>query len=109
MIALICLFFPAILSVWIYEKLAKHTLVKRNWLYLYALNVVLINAACFLVKKVVLHTADSPFGSFSADLTPTAALNYLVMSLPAGGVLAFVEVLLGKYVKVTVEDEHDKD
>lgn len=109
MISVICLLFPAILCVWVYEKLAKHPLTRKNWLYLYALNVVLINAACFLVKKVVLHTADFPFGSFSVDLTPSAALNYLIMALPAGGALAFVEVLLSKNVKVTVEDEHDKN
>ena len=101
MITLICLLFPAVLSVWLYEKLAKHDLTKKNWCYLYVFNALVINVVCFLVKKLVLNTAQHSM----SDISPAGALNYLIMAMPTAAVLAYVESLLKKNTKVTVEDE----
>ena len=105
MIAFICLFFPAVLSVWLYEKLKKTELTRKQWLYRFALNTVFINFACFLAKSVLLNTAGLPLYTFETDMVPSAALNYMIMALPAMVVITFAEILLGKTAKITVEDE----
>ena len=105
MINAICLLFPAVLCVWLYEKLAKKDLTKKNWAYLYVLDVLLINAACFLIKKLVLNTAQYPMD----DISPAGALNYLVMALPIAGALGYIQSLLKKNAKVTVEDENNNE
>lgn len=108
MIAFICLFFPAVLSVWMYEKLTKADLSIKNWLYHYTLNTTAINLFCFLIKKVVLGTAGDPFYTLSVDTTPSAALNYLIVAIPTAVLLVFFKVLLSKTVRVTAEDERDE-
>ena len=107
MIALICLFFPAILGVGIYEHLRKISLSAKGWLYRFCTNTVIINAVCFVVKRLFLHTADEPFYTLYVDTTPTAALNYLIMAVPVALVLVFLQVVLAKHATVTVEEKND--
>lgn len=109
MITFICLFFPAVLSVWLYEKLKKAELSPKKWAYRYALNTVLINFACFLTKSVVLNTAALPLYTADVDMYPSAALNYLIMALVAMVVITFVEIFTEKSAKITIEDEADAE
>lgn len=97
MIAFISLFLPAVLSVWILEILSKLSLRKRLWFYLFCLNTMLINLICFATKKWILHTADAVIFSFSADMTPSVACNYLIMSIPLAAMIALAEHLLCKH------------
>lgn len=105
MIAFICLFFPAVLSVGLFEHLRKEKLSRRHWLYRFCANTLLINGICFAFKRFILHTASQPFFSLTADASPAAALNYMVMALPAALVLVFLEVLCAKHAAVTLEEK----
>ena len=51
MIAMICLFFPAVLAMWLYESVEKEKLETRQWCYRYSANVLMINFICFAVKN----------------------------------------------------------
>lgn len=99
MVTLIALFFPAVLSVWIWEAVSKASVSNRKCAYLYSLNVILINFACFALKRWVRHTGDLPLG----DMTPKAAINYMVVAVVIAVTLALVEVFLYKRVRIQVE------
>ena len=103
MIAFICLFFPAVLSVGLFEHLKKEKLTRRGWVYRFCANTLVINGICFAVKRFVLHTGLQAFGSLYADTTPSAALNYMVMAIPVALVLALLEILFSKYPIASVE------
>lgn len=107
MITFICLFFPAVLSVWIYEKLVKTNLNTKQWLYFYTAGNLFINLLCFLVKKVLLGTAANALYTLQADITPSAACNYLIMAIPAAVFLAVFAALLRRHITITVEDDDD--
>lgn len=108
MIAFICLFLPAVLAVWLYEHLRKTELSRKQWFYRYCANAVFINLACFAAKRFLLETGGDPFASLYADATPAAALNYLIMAVPAAAVFAFLQVIFTKHATITVEEEtHD--
>lgn len=108
MIAFICLFFPAVISVWIYELLIKRSLSKRQLIFRFCLNATLINVVCFAVKAFLLSTGGQPLYTFGSDMTPDVAVRYLIMALPICMVLSLLEVFLTKNVKVTVSDEEQK-
>ena len=109
MIAFICLFFPAVLSVWLFERTGKRDLSKKNRLYLFCSNTMFINLLCFVIKRFVLGTAGEPLYSLATDMTPSAAGNYLIMAIPCAVVLGFVEICVRKNVKLTVEDNADAE
>ena len=106
MISLIVYFFPAVASVWFFERISKTTLTGRNWFCRFAWNTVLINGCCFAVKKWVLHTADAVLSGFYQDMTPAIALNYLIMAVPLAVGLAIVQVFLSRHVRVQAENSH---
>ena len=107
MIAFICLFFPAVLSVWIYEKLTKTDLKAKQWLYFYTAGNLFINLLCFVAKKILLGTAANPLYTLETDITPSAACNYLIMAIPAGVFLAVFAALLRRHIAITVEGDDD--
>ncbi|MBO4938123.1 MAG: hypothetical protein J6C98_03865 [Oscillospiraceae bacterium] len=99
MITFICLFFPPVLSVFLYEKIQKIRLDLRSFFGYYCLDVVMVNLICFMVKHFVLNTASDSM----ADLTPAGAMNYLVLALAAAVVMAFICVFAKKNVKISKE------
>ena len=105
MIAFMLLFFPAVLTNAIYEKLQKAPLGRKQWLYHFCGNSLFINLVCFAVKQIVLKSADAPLYTLNADITPHAAMNYLIMAIPTAVVLSFLQVLLRKHTKVEVEEK----
>ena len=107
MIAFICLFFPAVICIWIYELLIKRNLTKRQLVFFFCLNTLFINGVCFALKSFFFATGSEPFYTFVSDMTPNVAVRYLFIALPLGAVLALIEVFLTKNVKVTVSDEKD--
>ncbi len=104
MIAFILLFFPAVLATGIYETLQKTSLSRKQWLYRYCSNVLLINLICFAFKQFILRSADAPLYTADAGITPHAAMNFLVMALPTAVVLSFLQVLLSKHTKADIEE-----
>ena len=107
MIAFICLFCPAVVTVWIYESIGNADLTPKKWLYRYCLSNLLVNLSCFGVKRCILQTASAPLYTLAADTAPVAALNYLIMAIPVAVILAFVQVLLTKHGKITVENKNN--
>lgn len=109
MIAFMVLFFPSVLATAIYEGLEKTSLGRKQWLYRYCTNTLFINLFCFLVKQVVLGTADAPLYVSGIDMSPHAALNYLIMAIPTAVVFSFLQVLLNKHVKTEVTEIEEKE
>lgn len=107
MIAFICLFLPAVLGVWLYECLSKTNLCRKQWLYRLCANIIFINGICFAIKRFLLGTANAFFYTLQADATPAAALNYLIMAIPAGVIVVFLQILFAKHASITVADEKD--
>lgn len=105
MITFICLFFPPVLSVYLYEKIQNTRLDRHGFFGLYCFDVVTVNLICFAIKRFLLGTASESM----ADMSPAAALNYLVMALFGAVVMAFVCVFAGKNVKLSKEVEDDAE
>lgn len=105
MIAFIILFFPAVITTRIYESVKRAEFSPKQWICRYCVNNVLINFFCFLVKCVILKTGNASLYTLYADVTPAAAMNYLIMALPAAILLGFMQVLLSKTIKVEAEIE----
>lgn len=109
MIAFMILFFPAVLATWLYEKLQKTDLTRKQWLCRYCTNTLLINLFCFLVKVLILHSGTEPLDSWTGDVLPSTAANYLITALPAAVALSFVQILMTKHTKLEVEETHDEE
>lgn len=109
MLKFICLFFPAAFSLLIIETLRKKPFDFKKNLLLYLSNIIFINMACLFVKKFILNTADAPLANIGADMIPTVALNYLIMALPFAVIIAVVEALLKRCVKIEVEGKEQNE
>lgn len=107
MVALICLFFPAVVSVWIYEALTKEALTGRKWGNLFAFHCLAILFACILVMRFFLGNAHEYV--LNGDMHLQHACNYLVLAIPVTVVLPVIEVLLKKNVKITIEEQADDE
>lgn len=107
MLSFICLFFPAVLFVWVYEGLSKSDLSLKRWLCMYCTGVIFINLICWLVMRFVLNMGYIYLYDAQLDITPALASNYMVLALPIALILSVAAALLRKNVKVTVEEpEH---
>lgn len=109
MITFICLFFPAVLSVFAYEGLNRRELKKKQWFYLYVTDVLFVNLGCFFIKTLVLGTGGNPIFDLYTDMVPSGAMNYMIMAIPLAAMLAVVESLLQKSLKFTIEENDDAE
>jgi hypothetical protein len=110
LIEVICLFFPALLCVCIYERLTKITLCLRRWVYTFAFDTLFINLFCFAVKSYLLDSSGHPLRSDGISMTPHAALNYLLITIPFAVIWAVVAALLPQKVTVEIEaNENEKN
>lgn len=107
MIAFICLFFPAVISVWIFELLTKNQLSIKKCIYRFCLNSILINFLCFFIKKVFFNTATYPL-YYAPDMLPATAINYLIIAVPLAILIVLSEVLFSKHIKISVEENNDE-
>lgn len=107
MVGFICLFFPAAVSVRIFEALAKTEFSVKQTILRFCTNTLIINLLCMLVKKFIFGTAAQPLYT-NGDMVPNVAIVYIVMALVAGVGVALVEVMFSKKVKVTVEEKPDE-
>ena len=103
MIAFICLFFPAVLGVWLFEHLRKAPLTRRELFYRYCSNTIFVNGICFMAKRFLLDTGCEAF----ADITPAAGLNYLIMAVPTALIFGFLQMVFSKCAAITVEEQED--
>lgn len=109
MIQFICLFFPGVLCVQLFEHLAKVQLGRKAWLCRYTLDVLLINLFCFAVKHFFLGTSMYALADPSGDMLPSVAMNYCILAIPMAVVLAVVQVFTKKHAALTVEGEPDEN
>lgn len=108
MIAFICLFFPAVLTVGAFEVLTKQKLSVRAWVYRFCLNTVVINLLCFLCKKLAFYTAHVSLHTLEADMTPASALNYLLISAAAAAIFLVIQLFAAKHIQITLEEKTDE-
>ena len=109
MINVICLFAPAVLSVYLYERLLKRSLCKKGWLYAFTAFTILINAVCFSVKKFILGTGDVYIFALNAGTSPSIALHYLIMAVPVALCLPFVFNFVRTHFKFSVEETNSNN
>ncbi len=108
MIAFICLFFPSILGLWLFESLSKQKLTVKQCVYRGCTYALVSNFICFAVKKIVLHTAAASV-MVGGDMTPGIAFNYLVIVIPVVVVLVIFEILFSKKITISVEDVKNEE
>lgn len=110
MITFIILFFPAIISLFIFERINKTILSKRTLIYLFATNVLIINLACVTVKLFFSRGANKLFDELLNNMTPFDALIYILISLVFAVLVVLIESFIRKNVEVSIEvkDEEKK-
>ncbi len=107
MVAFICLFFPAVISVWVFDCLTRRDLSMKQFIYHFCLNTVLINLAYFFVKLLFMRNADLPLYDPATDMLPIGAIKYLLAAVPIGVAIVLIEVLLFRNVKISVEEDRN--
>ncbi len=109
MIQFMCMFFPAVVAVWVFEAISKTKLDLKGWIYHFTVNALITNMAVFLLKKFVSHTSNEFLAMPGADMVPEVAIRYVVMALPVAIAVAVISALLPKFLKVTVETDQQED
>lgn len=104
MLCFISLFFPAIISVCICDRLYGGKMRKRSCIYLYAASNVAVNIICAVFKRFLFETADAELVTYLGDMTPSIMLNYMIIAVPTAVIVGCIAALLGKKgIKVTKE------
>lgn len=109
MLKLICLFFPAVCSVGLFERLRKTDLKFKNMLYAFCLNAVLCNSAVLFFKEFLTLTSQEPLNAAFYDITPSVAIRYLAIALPAALIVGVSEALLFGKLKASVKTDENGD
>ena len=111
MIGFICLFFPAVLAVYLYEMIMGNRLDRHTFWGMYCFDVIAINMFCFAVKRFVLGTASEVMLSLYTDMTPVAAMNYLIIAMVGVVAVSIFCVFAAGNIKISreVENETEKD
>lgn len=104
MIEFICLFFPALISLVIFQKLIKKELTFIKSISVYALFNLSINGLVFLIKTYVLGTGNASLINGN-DMTPSIALNYLIMAIPISLAVAIIVALVYKNIDLKIEKD----
>lgn len=94
MIAFLCIFFPAVIALWLLEALNRRRLDRRTWLYRYCGYALAINFLCLAIKRFVFRNAMYPLYELATDMIPSTAVNYLLMALPIAVGLVLAEVII---------------
>lgn len=107
MLAFIALFFPAVVSVWLFESLAKTEFSVKQTIMRFCTNALLINFLCVIVKKFILGAGAEPLYT-EIGMVPNVAAVYITMALIFGICIAVIEVVFSKKIILTVEEEPDE-
>ncbi len=100
MIGLICYFFPAVLTLWLFESFTRQKLSIRRCIYRYCGNAVLINLFCFTLNTFLIKAGTT--------FTYESAFYYLVMAIPFGVIITVIESILTDTTKITIEENIDE-
>lgn len=107
MITFIILFFPACLSVWLYEHVTKTDLSVKRWVNLYGVHNLMINFITLLLMRLVTDEAGVYLYDREIGIPPIMATDYLIKAIPVALGIAVIAILLHKTVKVELEAEED--
>lgn len=107
MITFIMLFFPAALSMWLYEHVTKTDLSVKRWVNLYAVHNLLINFICLMLMRLVTDQAGIYLYDRDIGITPYLGTNYMILAIPVAVAMGVVAILLHKTVKVELETNED--
>ena len=102
MVTFLCLFFPAALSVFLFEEITHQKHGVRKLAFLYTADVIGVNFLVFAIKRWVLKSAEATLLTGS-DMAVSTAFNYLVMAIPIAVIAAVVFSFLSKRVRLDVE------
>ena len=108
MITFIILFFPAVISLFIFERINNTTLSKRTLIYLFTTNILIINITCFAVKLFFTGGANKPFDELLNNMTPFDAFIYILISLVVAVLAVLVESFIRKNIEVSIEVKDEK-
>lgn len=102
MLFFVCVFFPPVLSVLLFEKITKTALSAKHWAYMYAFSGALGNLiSVFLIKWVThLYVLDVESINFLID--------YLIFSLAAACLIPIFTALLKKHIQIWVDGNETK-
>ncbi len=103
MLYMICLLFPAVISLMLYEKLNATQLRPRQALCLYAVFDLLVNGLVLAVKTYILKTGQTVMLS-DGDIAPSVAVNYLIMAIPTAVAVGVICALLRKNTSIEKEE-----
>ena len=111
MITFMVLFFPAVISLCLYEILTRsRPLSYIQRIYVYVIANLVINFTVFCIK-CLLGTANNTLYNINTanDISPLVALKYMVMAVPVAILVGFVLRILTKDFKISLEEnKHDK-
>ena len=107
MITFIMLFFPAALSMWLYEHVTKTDLSVKRWVSLYAVHNLLINFICLMLMRLVTDQAGVYLYDRDIGIPPITATDYMIKAIPVALAVGVLAILLHKTAKVELEANED--
>ena len=108
MVQFICLFFPAIVSLGIFEAISKRTEKVKASIFRFALNTIIINFGVFAVKMYISDTASNPLTYGFNDMTPESALFFMVIAVPLAVITGLIKSLIIKNVETSVGQDNNE-
>lgn len=105
MVSFICLFFPAVVALWLFEKVNHYNFNLKKMLYIYCIFNLCINGSCFFVKEYILDTGMYTLTGNMKDMSITAAFHYLIMAIPLSFIFPLMSTVLSRNTKITKETQ----
>lgn len=107
MVSFIVLFFPAVLTIWIFESLSKTDLRPKYFAVFYAASVLLINTICFLVLYYILDWGQVSLHDPQEGMSVYYAVRYLTLAVPMSVFVGIAAAFLRKYIRIEIEEAED--
>lgn len=107
MITFIILFFPACLSIWLYEHITKTDLSVKRWVNLYAVHNLIINFTCMMLMRLVTGQAGVYIYDREIGIPAITATDYMIKAIPVAIAVGVLAILLHKTAKVELEANED--
>jgi len=107
MLELLCIFFPSVISLVIFEKLQKRELSRRNAILFYTSCVALVNTIVFFVGAFIFDGKMKPI-NYGIGAYEGFIAKYLVCSVLVAVVLPVAAHVLCQNVKIKIETKKDE-
>ena len=107
MLELLCIFFPSVISLVVFEKLQKKELSRRNAILFYATCVTLVNTISFFTAAFILGGKLKPV-NFGNGAYEGFIAKYLICAVLVALVLSVVIHILCDNIKIKIETKKDE-